>query len=64
MKKKKNFTKKLVKKKNKNTDNQIVEKLKVDRCPECKNDFKQLRSGSKVVICNGCGSRYKYKTKK
>ena len=60
----KELYKKARQEKDKNIDNQIIEKLKVDKCPECEGTFKQLRSGSKVVVCNGCSRRYKYKTKR
>lgn len=53
-------------KKNENINKQIVEKLKIDKCPKCSSELKQTRSGSKVVQCinEDCKAKFKYKTKK
>jgi hypothetical protein len=53
-------------KKNKNINKQIEEKLKTDTCPKCNSKLKQTRSGSKVVQCTNeeCKAKFQYKTKK
>lgn len=51
---------------NQNINNQINEKLKIDACIFCGSSLKQIRSGSKTVVCtnSNCGKKFKYKSKK
>jgi hypothetical protein len=62
-KEEKEYKRNATKIKNERINNQIVEKLKVDRC-SCGAELKQIRSGSKKVKCSSCDKRYKYGTKK
>ena len=50
---------------NKNLDEQISKRSKTDKC-KCGSDLKQVRSGSRTVVCTGvdCGKKFWYKTKK
>lgn len=50
-------------KRNNALNEQIKERLKTDKCKSCNGELKQVRSGSKTVVC-GCGKKYTYKTKK
>ena len=59
----KGYKKKLRQKRNESINEQIIEKLKKDKC-KCGGGLKQTRSGSKKVKCIECGSRYQYKSKK
>ena len=47
--------------KNSLIDNAVKLRLKKDRCKLCQSKMKQVRSGSYVVKCIGCGTRFKYK---
>jgi len=49
--------------KNKRIDEQILEKLKSDRC-NCGSELKQTRSGAKIVQCIVCEKKYTYKPRK
>lgn len=37
----------------------MIKRLKEVKCPNCKQDLKQTRSGSMKAECTRCGSRYK-----
>jgi hypothetical protein len=50
--------------KKESVDKAVEEKLKQDKCPKCEGELKQTRSGCKVVKCQSCGSKFKYKSKK
>ena len=45
------------------TNEAVAKRLIDDRC-KCGSEMKQSRSGSYVVKCIDCGTRYKYKSKK
>jgi hypothetical protein len=62
-KEEKEYKSKARKLRNENINKQIIERLKTDRC-KCEAELKQIRSGSKTVICTKCGSRYKYVSKR
>ena len=59
----KEYKRKIRKIKNEKINEQIKELLKRDRC-KCGSEMKQIRIGSKVVVCLKCGTKYRYKTKK
>jgi hypothetical protein len=48
---------------NEKRNNKIAEKLLTVKCPNCKSDLKQTRSGSKKVICIACNSKFVFRVR-
>ncbi|MDO6737074.1 hypothetical protein [Wenyingzhuangia sp. 2_MG-2023] len=61
----KNIEKKIRIKRNENINIQIIERLKKDKCI-CGSNLKQVRSGSKTVVCKNeeCKKKYTYNSRK